>query len=88
LLPILSNGCTPAESHQDGEPPIRPLLGIGVLGGYTTFSTYTVDVITLAHVGRWTLAVTYLVVTPVLAVSAAAAGATATRMIAAHRGRP
>jgi hypothetical protein len=30
----------------DAHPLIRPLLGIGVLGGYTTFSTYTVDVIT------------------------------------------
>ena len=72
----------------DAHPLIRPLLGIGVLGGYTTFSTYTVDVITLAHAGRWTLAVTYLVLTPVLAVLAAAAGAAATRMIAVHRGRP
>jgi CrcB protein len=25
-------------------PIVRPLLGVGVLGGYTTFSTYVVDV--------------------------------------------
>ena len=55
--------------------------------GYTTFSTYTVDVVTLVHTGRWPLAVGYFVATPALAVLAAAAGAAATRTIAARRGR-
>jgi CrcB protein len=35
-------------------PLLRPLLGTGVLGGYTTFSTYTVDLhrlLTTGHVG-------------------------------------
>jgi CrcB protein len=71
----------------DAHPLIRPLLGVGVLGGYTTFSTYTVDVITLVQAGRWPLAVGYLLATPVFAVLAAAAGAAITRMIAARRGR-
>jgi fluoride exporter len=70
----------------DAHPLARPLLAIGFLGGYTTFSTYTVDVVTLAHAGRWPLAVGYLVVTPVFAVLAAAAGAAATRTIAVTSG--
>ena len=72
----------------DAHPLIRPLLGVGVLGGYTTFSTYAVDVINLAYAGRWPLAIGYLVATPVLAVLAAAAGAAVTRALAARRGRP
>jgi CrcB protein len=58
-------------------PLTRPLLGVGVLGGYTTFSTYAVDVLNLAQAGRWPLALGYGVATPVLAVLAAAAGALA-----------
>jgi CrcB protein len=71
----------------DAHPLIRPLLGVGFLGGYTTFSTYTVDVITLVHTGRWPLAVGYFVATPALAVLAVAAGAVGARTIAAGRGR-
>ncbi|PZF99571.1 fluoride efflux transporter CrcB [Micromonospora deserti] len=29
--------------HGSGRPLLRPFLGVGVLGGYTTFSTYAVD---------------------------------------------
>lgn len=46
---------------------VRPLLGVGVLGGYTTFSTYAVDVVTLVHGGDGMLAVVYLISTLVAA---------------------
>jgi CrcB protein len=49
---------------------LRPALGTGVLGGFTTFSTYAVDVVALAEQGRWAPAVGYLVATPVLAMVA------------------
>jgi fluoride exporter len=62
-------------------PLVRPLLGVGVLGGYTTFSTYTADVLAGFGAGRAGLALLYLVVTPVLAVAAAAAGVAATRAL-------
>lgn len=65
----------------DAHPLARPLLSVGFLGGYTTFSTYTVDFINLAQTGRWPLALGYLVATPVFAVLAAAAGAAAMRTI-------
>jgi CrcB protein len=61
---------------------VRPFLGVGVLGGYTTFSTYAVDGLSLAAAGRAGVAVAYLMVTPVTAVLACAAGAAATRLIA------
>jgi CrcB protein len=52
----------------------RPFLGVGVLGGYTTFSTYALDVhgMLLAH--RPTMAGAYLVGTVVLGLLAAWAG--------------
>ena len=39
----------------------RPLLGTGVLGGFTTFSTFSVDLVTLADQHCWGRAVAYLV---------------------------
>ncbi|MCE0764389.1 fluoride efflux transporter CrcB [Pseudonocardia kujensis] len=72
----------------DAHPLTRPLLGVGFLGGYTTFSTYTVDVITLANNGRWAPAIGYLVATPVLAVLAATGGVAATRATATGTTHP
>lgn len=63
-------------------PLLRPLLGVGVLGGYTTFSTFTVDTLTLAVHGHPLLAAGYLLVTPLAALAAVWAGATATRRLA------
>lgn len=46
-------------------PPrlLRPFLGVGVLGGYTTFSTFAVDAERLLRVGRPLLALGYVVAT-------------------------
>ncbi len=40
---------------------VRAFLGTGVLGGYTTFSTYTADVLALARAGEGPQALVYLV---------------------------
>jgi CrcB protein len=60
----------------------RPFLGVGVLGGYTTFSTYTVDVLAQGVAGQLAPAVAYFVVTPLVAVFACALGAGSTRLAA------
>jgi CrcB protein len=60
---------------------LRPFLGTGVLGGFTTFSTYAVDIQRLvagAHLGT---ALLYLALTPVGALLAVWATATATRRL-------
>jgi CrcB protein len=67
---------------------VRPFLGVGVLGGYTTFSTATVDVLTLAHAGRPLAALAYVVATPVLAVLACGIGVVATRVAAGRAPQP
>jgi fluoride exporter len=61
---------------------IRPFLGVGLLGGYTTFSTATVEALTLMTAGRPGAAVGYLVATPTLAVLGCAVGVVATRLLA------
>ncbi|MBW0115138.1 fluoride efflux transporter FluC, partial [Pseudonocardia abyssalis] len=43
-------------------PLARPLLGVGVLGGYTTFSTYTVEALGAVVAGRPWIALGYVVV--------------------------
>jgi CrcB protein len=49
-----------------GHRLLRPMLGTGVLGGYTTFSTFAGDVDDLAAAGRLARALLYLLTTPVL----------------------
>ena len=66
-------------------PLVRPLLGVGVLGGYTTFSTYAVDTVTAVQSGRVVLAVLYAVATPLLALVAVAIGTVATRRLVPDR---
>ena len=59
-----------------GSPWLRPFLGTGVLGGWTTFSTFAVDAVQLADAGRWGAAAGYVLVSVVGGVLAAAAGVT------------
>ncbi|MGK5675935.1 fluoride efflux transporter FluC [Micromonospora sp. URMC 106] len=46
-----------------GRPLLRPFLGVGVLGGYTTFSTYAVDVHRALDAGAPAVALGYLAAT-------------------------
>ena len=62
----------------------RPFLGVGVLGGFTTFSTYAVDVQQLLVRQRPDLALAYLSGTVFAALVGVWLGVTATR--AAARG--
>jgi CrcB protein len=55
-------------------PLLRPFAGVGVLGGFTTFSAYAVGVDRLLASGRPLPAIAYLVLTPVAAVAAAVLG--------------
>ena len=40
-------------------PWLRPFLAVGVLGGFTTYSTFAVDVVRLTETGHQVLAVAY-----------------------------
>ncbi|AEH08378.1 MULTISPECIES: fluoride efflux transporter CrcB [Protofrankia] len=68
-------------------PLVRPFLGTGVLGGFTTFSTYAVDAERLLDTGRAGLALAYLALTVTLALGAVWAAAVATRQVMGRRTR-
>jgi CrcB protein len=58
---------------------LRPFLGTGVLGGYTTFSTYILDIQHLLAAGAARTALAYLAGTLLTALAAVYAGITLTR---------
>jgi|tagenome__1003787_1003787.scaffolds.fasta_scaffold20955000_3 CrcB protein len=60
---------------------VRPFLGVGVLGGWTTFSTAMVEVQQLVRGGHLLVAGGYLVGTAGAALLAAALGAAAVRLV-------
>lgn len=64
---------------------LRPALGTGVLGGFTTFSSYAVGVLDLARDGRAAAALAYLVATPVLALLAVWGGTVLARRMLTRR---
>ncbi|HEX2143645.1 MAG TPA: CrcB family protein [Glycomyces sp.] len=66
---------------------VRPFLGVGVLGGFTTFSTYIVDIGRAADAGATFLAVAYAFATMAAALLAAAIGMVATRRLVVRRRR-
>ncbi len=68
------------ESHRPHHY-VRPFLGIGVLGGFTTFSTYALDVRTLAADGRLLVAALYLVGSVVGGLLAVGLGIAVTRAV-------
>ncbi|MFE9955350.1 CrcB family protein [Micromonospora sp. NPDC005299] len=68
-------------------PLVRPFLGVGVLGGFTTFSTYAVDAQRAIAAGAPGIALAYLAATLAGALLAVWAGdAVAGRLLARARG--
>ncbi|MER5306343.1 fluoride efflux transporter CrcB [Streptomyces sp. NPDC002773] len=70
----------PAAPH----PLLRPFLGTGFCGGFTTFSTYSLETERLLSAGDPTRGLLYLGATVVTALAAVQAGITVTRAV---RGR-
>ena len=68
-------------------PLLRPFLGVGVLGGYTTFSTALVDVQQLVRAGAPGLGLLYLGGTALAALAAVAVGWAFARVVVRRAGK-
>ncbi|KOV53875.1 hypothetical protein ADL00_32365 [Streptomyces sp. AS58] len=68
-------------------PLLRPFFGTGVLGGFTTFSTYAVDIERLIEAGHPRAALAYLAATLVAAGAAVWCAVAATRKLIKRRRR-
>lgn len=66
-------------------PLLRPFFGTGVLGGFTTFSTYAVDIERLVAGGHARTGLAYLGLTLLAALAAVWSAAWATRRVVVRR---
>ena len=55
-------------------PELRSFLMVGILGGYTTFSTFSLDSALLLQKGQYGLAAAYMIGSVVLSIAALFAG--------------
>lgn len=61
-------------ARNDGGEALRYLLGVGVLGGYTTFSAFSLETATMIQRGEFGVAVAYILVSVIGSVVALFAG--------------
>ncbi|MFC9582661.1 CrcB family protein [Streptomyces yangpuensis] len=81
LMVLISEGGRTAP-----HPLLRPFAGVGVLGGFTTFSTYAMDFSRLLDEGEARSALAYAGLTVVAALGAVWAAASVTRFAVRDRG--
>jgi fluoride exporter len=66
----------------EGGEQWRLLLGVGVLGGFTTFSAFSLDVMVMLERGDWVPALGYILASVIGSVAALALGLGAVRVLA------
>ena len=62
--------------------PWRLFLGVGVLGGFTTFSAFSLDAVLLAERGQWMAAAGYVAASVIGSIAALVAGLALARSVA------
>jgi fluoride exporter len=60
--------------HSQTELPLRATLMIGFCGGFTTFSTFSLETLGLIQGGEWGKATAYVLLSALVCVGATAAG--------------
>jgi fluoride exporter len=60
--------------HSQTELPLRATLMIGFCGGFTTFSSFSLETLGLIQGGEWAKAAVYIVLSALVCVGATAAG--------------
>ena len=64
------------------DEPWRLFLGVGLLGGFTTFSAFSVEVVNMIERGDWGIAAGYAIASVIGSVAALFAGLAAVRALA------
>jgi CrcB protein len=64
------------------DPAYRLFLVIGILGGFTTFSSFAAETVALIDEGQWTRALAYVLASNALAISACFVGVWIVRRLA------
>lgn len=67
--------------HGQGGNQLRLLLGVGLMGGFTTFSAFSLEMTLLIQRGQYSLALLYAVLSISLGVTGLVFGLTVTRLI-------
>ncbi len=75
LVGVLARGANGGETW-------RLLLGVGVLGGFTTFSSFSLDAVTMIERGQLAVALGYVLVSVIGSIAALFAGLTLARTVA------
>ena len=57
-----------------GSPELRTFIAVGILGGFTTFSAFSIEVVNMIERGNWTLAGLYSLASVIATVLALFAG--------------
>ena len=74
-----------ALAASDGSPEMRALVATGFCGGYTTFSAFSYETLTLVQAGDYRRAGMYVVTSVVLAIAATVAGMAAANALLTGR---
>ena len=85
LLGVLVEGLAATGPDAGWRRAMRLGAGTGLLGGFTTYSTFSVEVVELARVGAWPLAVGYAVASVLAGVVTAGFGMWGARRLLAGR---
>ena len=68
--------------RSEGSEPLRLFIAVGILGGFTTFSAFSLETLLMIERGDWFMAISYALLSVIVSIGALALGLTSMRTIA------